>query len=36
MSIPCPVMRGSMRFMPERSGEFEVAGQAKDGVEAVV
>ena len=34
--MPCPVMKGSLRFMPERSGEFEVAGQARDGVEAVV
>ena len=34
--MPCPVMRGSPRFMPEGSGEFEVAGHVMDGVEVVV
>ena len=36
VSMPCPVMRGSLRFMLERSGKFEVAGHAGDGAEAVV
>ena len=26
--MPCPAMRGSLRFMPEGSGEFEVVGHA--------
>ena len=34
--MPCPVMRGSLRFMPEGSGEFEVAEHAGDEAEAVV
>ena len=34
--MPCPAMRGSLRFMPEGSGEFEVVGRARDGEEAVV
>ena len=34
--MPCPVMRGSLRFLPEGFGEFEVAGHARDGEEAVV
>ena len=36
LSIPCPVMRRSLRFMLEASGEFEVVGRARDGEEAVV
>ena len=35
LSIPWLVMRDGLRFMPERSEEFEVVGQARDGVEAV-
>ena len=26
LSMPCPVMRGSLRFMPEGSGESEIVG----------
>ena len=34
--MPCPAMRVSLRFMPERSGEFEMVGRAKVCEEAVV
>ena len=36
LSIPWLVMRDGLRFMPEGSGKFEVAGHARDGEEAVV
>ena len=36
LSMPCPVMRGSLRFMSEGSGEFEVVGHAGDGEVVVV
>ena len=36
LSIPWLVMRDGLRSMPEGSGEFEVAGDARDGEEAVV
>ncbi len=36
VSMPCPVMRGSLRFRLEESGEFELVGQAEDGAVAVV
>ena len=29
-------MRGSLRFLPEGSGKFEMVGHARDGEEAVV
>ena len=31
LSMPCPVMRGGLRFMLEGSGEFEMVGHARDG-----
>ncbi len=31
VSMPCPVMRGSLRLMLEGSGEFEVVGRTRDG-----
>ena len=31
-----PVMRGSLRFLPEGFGKFEMVGHARDGEEAVV
>ena len=34
--MPCPVMRGSLRFLPEGFGKFEMVGHARDGEEAVV
>ena len=34
--MPCPVMRGSLRFLPEGSGKFEMVGHARDGEEEVV
>ena len=36
LSIPWLVIRDGLRFMLEGSGEFEVAGHAGDGKEAVV
>ena len=36
LSMPCPVMRGSLRFMLEGSGKFEVVGCARDGEESMV
>ena len=36
VSMPCPVMRGSLWLILEGSGEFEVVGRARDGEEAVV
>ena len=36
LSIPWLVMRGVLRFILEGSGEFDVAGHARDGEEAVV
>ena len=36
LSIPLLVKRDGLRFMLEGSGEFEVAGHAGDGEEAVV
>ena len=33
LSMPCPVMRGSLRFMPESS---RWVGYARDGEEAMV
>ena len=36
LSIPCSVMKGGLRLMPEGFGEFEVVGRAKDGEAAVV
>ena len=36
LSIPWLLMRDGLRFMLERSGEFEVAGHAGDSEEAVV
>ena len=35
LSMPCPVMRGGLRFMLEGTEEFEVVGYARDGEEAV-
>ena len=35
LSIPLLVMRDGLRFMPEGSGKFEVAGHARDGEESV-
>ena len=35
VSMPCPVMRGSLWLMREGSGEFEVVGRAGDGAKAV-
>ena len=34
--MPWLLMRDGLRFMLEGSGEFEVAGHARDGAEAVV
>ena len=36
VSMPCPVMRGSLWLRLEGSGEFELVGQAEDGAVAVV
>ncbi len=36
LSMPCPVMRGSLWLILEGYGEFEVAGHARDGEAAVV
>ena len=36
LSIPWLVMRDGLRFMPEGSGKFEVAGHARDGEEEAV
>ena len=36
VSMPCPAMRGCLRFMLQGFGEFEVVGRARDGEEGVV